>query len=111
MINGLRQAGVEVVECNVKLWKGIEDRVSVASGGWANPRFIARVIKAYILLLRQYRAVGHYDVMIVGYPGQFDVYVARVLTWLRRKPLVWDILMSIYLVAWSAIWSDAAALL
>ncbi len=99
MINGLRQAGVEVVECNVKLWKGIEDRVSAASGGWANPRFITRVIKTYVLLLRQYRAVGHYDIMIVGYPGQFDVYLARVLTWLRRKPLAWDILMSIYLVA------------
>jgi glycosyltransferase involved in cell wall biosynthesis len=37
--------------------------------------------------------------MLVGYPGQFDVYLARLLTWLRRKPLVWDIFMSIYLIA------------
>jgi glycosyltransferase involved in cell wall biosynthesis len=37
--------------------------------------------------------------MVVGYPGQFDVYLARLLSWLHRKPLVWDIFMSIYLIA------------
>jgi len=37
--------------------------------------------------------------MLVGYPGQFDVYLAWLLTRLRRKPLVWDIFMSIYLIA------------
>jgi glycosyltransferase involved in cell wall biosynthesis len=43
--------------------------------------------------------VGDYDVLIVGYPGQLDVFIARLLSWLRRKPLVWDIFMSIYLIA------------
>jgi glycosyltransferase involved in cell wall biosynthesis len=37
--------------------------------------------------------------VIVGYPGQFDVYLARLLSWLRGKPLVWDVFMSIYLIA------------
>jgi glycosyltransferase involved in cell wall biosynthesis len=37
--------------------------------------------------------------MVVGYPGQFDVYLARFLSWLDRKPLAWDIFMSIYLIA------------
>jgi glycosyltransferase involved in cell wall biosynthesis len=46
-----------------------------------------------------YRNIGEYDVMVVGYPGQFDVYLARFLTFLRRKPLVMDVLMSIFLVA------------
>jgi glycosyltransferase involved in cell wall biosynthesis len=98
LIQGLRRAGVEVVECHVKLWSGIQDRVNVASGGWFRPKFILRVISVYLNLLRKYRDVGKYDVMIVGYPGQLDVYLARFLTWLRRKPLVLDILMSIYLV-------------
>jgi glycosyltransferase involved in cell wall biosynthesis len=53
----------------------------------------------YITLLRRYLRVGDYDVMVVGYPGQFDVYVAWLLTRLRRRPLVWDIFMSIYLIA------------
>ncbi len=99
MMEGLRRAGVEVVECNEQLWRGIEDRVQIASGGWLNPAFWWRVLCTYLRLLRRYKSVGYYDVLIVGYPGQMDVFLARFLSWLRRKPLVWDILMSIYLVA------------
>ena len=99
MIEGLRRAGADVVECHVPLWTGPEDRVQAASGGWVNPRFIGRVFKAYLELLRRHRSVGDYHIMVVGYPGQFDVYLARLLTWFRRRPLVWDVFMSIYLIA------------
>jgi glycosyltransferase involved in cell wall biosynthesis len=37
--------------------------------------------------------------MVVGYPGQFDVFLARLLTYCRGKPLIWDVFMSTYLVA------------
>jgi glycosyltransferase involved in cell wall biosynthesis len=40
-----------------------------------------------------------FDILVVGYPGQLDVFPARLLAWLRKKPLVWDIFMSIYLIA------------
>jgi glycosyltransferase involved in cell wall biosynthesis len=99
MIEGLRRAGVEVIECHEPLWKGVEDRVRAASGGWIRPAFFVRVLCVYYNLLRQYSALGHYDIMVVGYPGQFDVFLARLLTWLRRKPLVWDVFMSIYLIS------------
>jgi glycosyltransferase involved in cell wall biosynthesis len=99
MIEGLRRAGVELIECQQPLWRGIDDRVQAASGGWFKPRFIARVCRTYFNLLKGYRAVGAYDVLIVGYPGQFDVYLAWLLSRVRRKPLVWDIFMSIYLIA------------
>ncbi|TFG67247.1 MAG: glycosyltransferase, partial [Anaerolineales bacterium] len=89
----------DVIVCHQTLWQGIEDRVSVASGGWANLQFIRRIFRAYWLLLRRYRAVGDYDLMVVGYPGQLDVFLARVLTWLRKKPLVLDIFMSLSLIA------------
>ena len=99
MIDGLRRNGVEVVECHTELWHGIEDRVQVASGGWVSPSFLLRLLRAAQQLLRHYRRIGDYDVMVLGYPGQLDVPLARVLTWLRRKPLVLDIFMSIYLIA------------
>jgi hypothetical protein len=101
MIAGLRRAGVEVIECQQALWNSVDDRVRAASGGWLNPRFIARVCRAYVNLLKRYRAAGAYDVLVVGYPGQFDVVVAWLLSRLRRKPLVWD-LLSIYLIALGA---------
>ncbi len=99
MIEGLRRNGIEVVECHESLWQGIEDRIKAASGGWARPSFIKRLFSVYVRLLRKYQQIGDYDVMVLGYPGQIDVLVARVLTWLRRRPLVLDVFMSIYLIA------------
>lgn len=99
LIEGLRRNGVDVIECHTPLWQGIEDRVQAASGGWLRLGFIFRVICTYWSLLRAYLKVGDYDVMVLGYPGQLDVYLARVLTWLRGKPLVLDLFMSIYLIA------------
>jgi len=99
MIEGLRRNNVEVIECHEQLWYGIEDRVQTVSGKWLNPKFVARIIRTYWNLLRAYHRAGDYDVMVLGYPGQMDVYLARVLTWLRRKPLALDVFMSIYLIA------------
>jgi len=99
MIQGLLNQGVEVYECHARLWESVEDRVRIASGGWLRPRFWKRVLGSYRRLLRNYRRVPDYDIMLVGYPGQFDVYLARLLSWWRRKPLVLDILMSLHLIA------------
>ncbi len=99
MLEGLRRNGVDVVICHETLWQGIDDRVQVASGGWLNGAFIRRVLRTYARLLKAYQTVGDYDVMVVGYPGQFDVYLARFLTWMQRKPLVLDVFMSLHLIA------------
>jgi glycosyltransferase involved in cell wall biosynthesis len=99
MIEGLRRAGVEVVECHESLWRGVEDRVQAASGKWIRPEFLRRFFHTYWTLLKKYRKIGDYDILVAGYPGQMDVFMARLLTWLRHKPLVWDIFMSIYLIS------------
>jgi glycosyltransferase involved in cell wall biosynthesis len=99
MIEGLRQAGVDVIECQEPLWTGIEDRVQTASGGWLKPAFWLRFVRTYLRLLGRYRKVGNYDVLVAGYPGQMDVFLARLLSRMRGKPLAWDVFMSIYLVA------------
>jgi len=99
MIEGLRRNNVEDIECHVPLWHGIEDRVEVASGGWLRPSFIARAPRTYWELMRRYLGIGDYDVMVLGCPGQVDVYLARLLTWLHRRPLVLNVFMSVYFVA------------
>ena len=99
IIEGLRCQGVIVEECHSALWRSVADRVEQASGGWRHPRFWKRVIGAYWRLLRAHWRSDDYDIMLVGYPGQFDVYLGRILSWWRRKPMVLDILMSLYLIA------------
>lgn len=100
LLTGLRtRDDVVVDECHETLWHSIEDRVAQASGGWRNPRFWWRVLSAYWRLLRKHSQMPEYDVMLIGYPGQFDSYLARLLTWWRRRPMALDILMSLHLVA------------
>lgn len=99
MIAGLRTQDVEVYECHATLWHSVEDRVKQAGGGWRSPRFWKRVVGAYWRLFRMHNRMPEYDVLLVGYPGQFDVYLGRLLSWLRRKPMALDILMSLHLIA------------
>ena len=99
MINGLRLNGVIVIEAHAQLWRGIGDRVNLASGGWSSPKFWWRLFKAYARLLIAFAKARDYDVIVIGYPGQFDIFLAYVLRYFHRKPICWDILMSIYLVA------------
>ena len=95
---GLRAQGVEVATCHEPLWKGAEDRVNTAMGGWLHPRFWTRMAKAYWRVFQRYRRCGDYDVLVVGYPGYFDVFFAWVAAKLKGKPLAWDVLNSLYLM-------------
>lgn len=98
MIAGLRAAGAEVLECHVPLWAGTADKVAAARKGIGS--VVGRSLRAYSVLLRKYWPLRHsYDVMVLGYAGHFDVFPARVLSWLARKPLVLDIFMSLALIA------------
>jgi glycosyltransferase involved in cell wall biosynthesis len=99
MIDGLKKNGVEVLECQENLWLGIEDRIRLASGGWLNPSFGWRALKTYYRLWRKYSKLEEFDLLVVGYPGQLDVFLAYFLSRFRKKPLVWDIFMSLYLIA------------
>lgn len=99
MIKGLKANKCQVQECHVPLWRGIEDRVQAASGNWWKPSFLIRIVSCYVALLKKYRSIKDYDVMVVGYPGHFDVFLARLLTWFNNKPLAWDVLMSAYLLS------------
>ncbi len=71
-IRGLRENGIEVIEC--------QDR---SKGFWK-----------YVRLYKKHKALkDSYDVMIVGYPGYIIVPFARLIS---RKPVVFDALCSFY---------------
>lgn len=99
MMEGLRRNGVEVLECHDTLWRGVEDRVAAASGRWLSLAFMGRVLSVYTRLIWRYLRTPAHDLVVVGYPGQFDVFLAWFLARLRGVPLAWDIFMSIYLIA------------
>ena len=71
-IKGLRQNGAEVIECTTAL---------------------NRVSKYFDLIRKHWKIRKQYDVLVVGYPGQQSMILARFLT---RKPIIFDALVSLY---------------
>ena len=73
ILNSLKKTGVEIIECN--------DR--------------SHILKRTFRLL--YKAIFlDFDAILVGYPGHLDVFSARILSILRRKPLIFDAFISVY---------------
>jgi glycosyltransferase involved in cell wall biosynthesis len=72
LINGLRSNGVRVLECHSSL-KGVS--------------------KFFDLIKKHWRIRKDYDVMVVGFPGQVAMILARFLTF---RPIVLDAFLSFY---------------
>ncbi len=71
LIEGLKENGVEVIECNTKI----------------------ETLSKYIDLIKKHSALNDYDMMILGFPGYGVMPLAKLLT---RKPVVLDAFLSWY---------------
>ena len=95
MIRGLKENGVEVIECHANVWEGIEDKSQLHS--WTKRlRTIVRWMLSYPTLLLRYLHLHRHDAVIVGYLGQLDILVLWGIAKLRGVPIIWDVFMSLY---------------
>jgi glycosyltransferase involved in cell wall biosynthesis len=90
---GLELNGVEIVKCNSNIWE--KGRTSFKKGRFSPLRAVQMVF-VYAKLSVKYIMLGKHDAVFVGYPGYLDVFPARILSRIRRKPLVFDSYLSIY---------------
>ncbi|MFO7698417.1 MAG: hypothetical protein R6X16_14860 [Anaerolineae bacterium] len=67
-----------------------------AGKGWLNSKLAFRTVWAYARLLVKYFVAGRHDILMVGYAGHTDVFPARLLSWLSRRPLVFDAFLSFH---------------
>ena len=96
LLNGLGAAGAEVFECRETLWRGFLHE-AFAGGGVGT--FLALALRAtgvYARLVWRYLWVGSHQVVVVGYPGYFDIILARLLNLFRRRLLVLVSFISLY---------------
>jgi len=95
MIQGLKENGVEVIECHANVWEGIEDKSQLHS--WTKRlRTIVKWMLSYPALLLRYLHLHKHDAVIVGYLGQLDILVLWGIAKLRGVPIIWDVFMSLY---------------
>lgn len=97
LIEGLRRAGATVWECNVPLagdgGQASPERWKSAQGPLARTRLAARWGLAWARLVKRWMTGPASDVVIVGYLGQLDIFLAKILT---RRPVVLNALLSLH---------------
>ncbi len=94
LLKGLCQNEVEVYECHVPLWekKPIKDKKFGFS-----LTFLLHFFSSQIRLIFQYIFfIPKHDIIIVGYIGQLDIYLAKIFAIFGRKKLVFNPLISLY---------------
>ena len=95
ILQALRATGVEVIECHASLWQHPRDRW--ASWGWlSSPFFWMHALWTYLKLIFRYYKVGPYDLMIVGYLGHQDIFLAKLLNFIKGRPVILIAFNSLY---------------
>jgi glycosyltransferase involved in cell wall biosynthesis len=95
LLRGLRELGVDVVECHADVWAGVEDKSRLRSPG-ARLRRAAALLAAYPGLVARYLRAPAHAAVLVGYMGHLDVLVLWPWAKLRRRPILWDAFLSLY---------------
>jgi glycosyltransferase involved in cell wall biosynthesis len=98
LIAGLRQNGVEVIECHYELWKGgfRSNKMTLLAGFGRKLQIVVRALFAYLVLICRYLRLGDHDAVVVGYLGHVDIFFLMPFAKLRRKPIVFDAFFSLY---------------
>ncbi len=93
-INGLKQNNVDVYECHSPLWEKTQSKGK--EFGFSIAFMLSFVLSQIHLLFRYIFFTPKHDIIIVGYIGQLDMFLAKLLALIGRKILVFNPLISLY---------------
>lgn len=98
LISGLRQNGIEVIECHYALWEQSfrYNKMALLAGLGNKLRALGRAVVAYSVLIYRYLMLREHDAVIVGYWGHIDVFFLAVFAKFKRKPIIFDAFFSLY---------------
>jgi len=98
VIDALRGAGVEMVECHLPLWELTRHKTEKFLGPKALILLTFRIVWGYLKLISLYlKRVGDAQIVMVGYIGQLDLLLAKLLTTVgKRRKLIFNPLVSLY---------------
>jgi glycosyltransferase involved in cell wall biosynthesis len=94
LVAGLRELGVEVLECHRPLWELTRHKAGEFLSARRLPTSAARFASAWASLSREQRRLPPVDAIVAGYPAQLDVPFATLCARARRTPLVVDAMIS-----------------
>jgi glycosyltransferase involved in cell wall biosynthesis len=95
LVSGLRELGVEVMECHRPLWELTRHKAGSFLSRRRLPLTASRFAAAWASLLLEQRRVPPVDAVVVGYPAQPDAPLASLCARRRGTPLVVDAMISL----------------
>lgn len=95
LINGLKSQGINVLECHIDVWKGIEDK-SQFKGFLNKLKKILFLVFAYPKLIIKYFSLPEHHVVVISYMGQLDVLIFWIINRIQKKKVLWDLFISLY---------------
>ena len=96
MIEGLRKNGIDVVECHYPLWEHKTDKTGSYLSLFSIVRILFRLVWGYLLLARKFFYLIDFDYLMIGYIGQTDIFAARLFMMFKKKPIIYNPLITIY---------------
>jgi len=90
-----RSAGIEVIECHRPLWEETRDKGADYFSSLSLLRLGARYLRVAFSLARARRGLGPVPLYLIGFNGQLDCLLLRLLTGLRRIPMVFAPLVTL----------------
>jgi glycosyltransferase involved in cell wall biosynthesis len=94
LMAGLRELGVDVVECHRPLWELTRHKAGSFLSPKGLPKIAGQVLSSWASIAAEQRRVGPVDAVVAGYPHQPDALPAWVFAHGRRVPLVADAMIS-----------------
>lgn len=96
LIEGLRRAGHDVDQCRIAFLSDAASKLDGAASAGRGLKLALRLALIHLRLGWRFLRLPRPDLVLVGYPGQLDLFTARLLATLRGVPLALDAFVSLY---------------
>ncbi len=90
-----RQLQIKALECHIPFWELKREKLEFFSLV-SMIKIVFQLMFIYLRLTFRYLRLEDHQAVIVGYNGYFDMPVARVLTKIRKKPLIFTPVFPLY---------------
>jgi glycosyltransferase involved in cell wall biosynthesis len=94
-LRGLKENGIELIECHQDVWSGVEDKSQV-KGAVNRLRILFTWFISYPRLIFRYLRSPRHDAVLVGYLGHLDILVLWAFAKWKGVPIIWDAFLSLY---------------
>ena len=95
LIKGAKSIGFTTIECHKNIWSGVQDKTQI-KGWYKKLCFLFSWIFSYPSLIRKFLKESDYDVVLIPYMGHLDVLILWLFAKLKKKPIIWDVFISLY---------------